>query len=93
MDQPSLRILIRETLASGRLPLERLLHVWGGLGAGETCDGCVETVTNAQKVIEVRDGAGCELHFHVACFLVWEVERQCMSGATHSQSAISSRAN
>ena len=34
MDQPSLRLLIPETLASGRLPLERLLHVWGGLGAG-----------------------------------------------------------
>jgi hypothetical protein len=93
MNQPILRLVIRENLSSGRLPQDRLLHIWGGSGAGETCDGCGETVTEAQKVMDVLDATGFEVHLHVACFLVWEVERQCMSGGAQSQSAMPSRAN
>ena len=93
MNQPILRLLIREHLASGRLPQDRLENMWGGLGAGETCDGCGEIVTNAQKLMDVLDATGCEVHLHVACFLVWEVERQCMNGANRSLSAVPSRAS
>jgi hypothetical protein len=93
MNQPILRLVIREHLASGRLPQDRLDHMWGGSGAGEICDGCGETVTDAQKLMDVLDVTERELHFHVACFLVWEVERQCMSGATRSEAAIPSRAH
>jgi hypothetical protein len=93
MSQPILRLLIRENIASGRLPQDRLLHMWGGSGAGETCDGCGEIVTRAQKVMDVLDVTGCEVRFHVACFLVWEVERQCMNGAAHLQAAMPSRVN
>jgi hypothetical protein len=76
MDQPILRLLIQEKLADGRLPHSPIPRVWGGPGHGETCDGCGETVTNAQLVIENLDAAGSGVQLHVACFHVWNVERQ-----------------
>jgi hypothetical protein len=31
--------------------------------------------------MEILDAAGRGLQLHIACFLVWEVERQCVSRA------------
>lgn len=76
MDQPILRLLIRDKLADGRLPRTPIPRVWGGPGHGETCDGCGEAVTTAQMVMENLDDAGGGLQFHVACFHVWDVERE-----------------
>jgi hypothetical protein len=76
MDQALLRLLIQERLADGRLPRSPIPRVWGGPGRGETCDGCGETVTNAQMVMENLDATGSGNQFHVACFHVWDVERQ-----------------
>jgi hypothetical protein len=76
MDQPILRLLIQDKLADGRLPSAPIPRVWGGPGHGETCDGCGETVTNAQLVMEGPDGTGRGTQFHVGCFHVWDVERQ-----------------
>ena len=42
----------------------------------ETCDGCGESVTKDQMVMENLDAAKCGVQFHVACFHVWDVERQ-----------------
>jgi len=58
MTQPSLRLLIQEKLAAGRLPNEHIPRIWGGPGNGETCDGCEETVTKAQIVMENLDATG-----------------------------------
>ena len=76
MDQPFLRLLIQEKLADGRLPRTPIPRVWGGPGHGETCDGCGETVTVAQLVMEGPDAKGRGVQFHVGCFHVWNVERQ-----------------
>jgi hypothetical protein len=77
MDQRFLRLLIQEKLADGRFPRAPNPRVWGGPGHGETCDGCGETVTNAQLVMEnLDDPAGGGVQLHVACFHVWDVERQ-----------------
>jgi hypothetical protein len=83
MDQPILRLLIQQKLTDGRLPQERHPTMWGGQGAGETCDACAETVTETQMLIEAQDldARGC-VQLHVACFQVWDVERQCLSPAT-----------
>jgi hypothetical protein len=56
--------------------------MWGGPGNGETCDGCGETVSKSQMVMEglsVTDAAhadGIGVQFHVECFQVWDAERQ-----------------
>ncbi len=76
MDQPILRLLIQEKLADGRLPHTPIPRVWGGPGHGERCDGCGETVTKAQMVIENLDAAGYGVQLHVVCFHLWNVERQ-----------------
>ena len=76
MDRPILRLLIQEKLADGRLPHTRIPRIWGGPGNGETCDGCGETVTKAQTLMENLDAAGRGVTFHVACFYVWDVARQ-----------------
>lgn len=76
MDRSILRLLIQEKLADGRLPHEDIPSIfWGGPGNGETCDGCGETVTKAQMVMELstKDRGA---HFHVACFHVWDEERR-----------------
>ena len=76
MDQPTLRLMIREKLADGRLQHNHIPRVWGGPGAGETCDGCEEIVTKEQMIMEGVDDVGSGVQFHVACFYVWDVERQ-----------------
>ena len=76
MEQPLLRLLIQEKLADGRLPRTPIQRASDGPGVGQSCDGCGEPVTNAQTVVEHRDAAGGGVQFHVACFHVWNVERQ-----------------
>jgi hypothetical protein len=76
MDQPSLRLLILEKLADGRLPRTPVPRVWSGSGNGETCDGCGELVTKAQMAMEGLDAKGRRVQFHVACFHLWDGERQ-----------------
>ena len=76
MPLPLLRLLIREKLADGRLPSTPIPRAGGGPGTGQTCDGCGETVTTAQTVMGNPDSEECRLQFHVACFHVWDIERQ-----------------
>ena len=76
MDRPTLSLLIQQKLADGRLPHNHIPRVWGGPGNGETCDGCGETVTKAQMVMEGLSAKDCGVQFHVACFYVWDAERR-----------------
>jgi len=76
MEPPLLRLLIQEKLADGRLPSTPIPRAGGGPGTGQTCDGCGETVATAQTVMGNPDAAEGGLQFHVACFHVWDVERQ-----------------
>jgi hypothetical protein len=75
MTQPLIRLLIQEKLAAGRLPYNSIRRYWGGTGNGETRDACEETVIKDQRAIENRDATG-GVYFHVACFFLWNVERQ-----------------
>jgi hypothetical protein len=76
MDKPTLRLMIQDKLANGRLPHNHIPRVGGGLGNGETCDGCGETVTKAQVVMEGLSGKHRGVQFHAACFYVWDATRQ-----------------
>ena len=82
MDRPTLTRLIQAKLADGSLPNNHIPRMWGGPGNGETCDGCGETVTTSQMVMEglsVTDEAsadGVGVQFHVECFQVWDAHRQ-----------------
>ncbi len=76
MDKPILRLLIQDKIAEGRLPHERLSYMVAGPGHGETCDGCSVPVTTDQMMMAGWEKKGSGVRFHLACFHVWEVERE-----------------
>jgi hypothetical protein len=83
MEQRLLRLVIQEKIADGRLPSAPLPRVYDGRGTGQICDGCGEPVTQAQTVVENLDAGSRAARFHVACFHIWDVERQ-MAGPAPS---------
>jgi hypothetical protein len=75
MESSAVRLLIQRKLADGRLPHNSIPRVWGGLGAGELCNGCDELITTAQLVME---GCGEDhrlIQLHVDCFYLWDSAR------------------
>lgn len=74
MDTP--RLLIRQKLMDGRLPVEPLPRVWGGPASGETCAACDERAEKPQLVIEGETERGRVTFFHPGCFSAWDEERR-----------------
>ena len=76
MEEHALRLYIRAKLENGHLlPYDSVPPIWGGPGNGETCDGCEETITWDQLMMEGVGVKGDEVEFHVKCFYVWVSER------------------
>jgi hypothetical protein len=76
MDRLTLTLLIQKKLADGRLPHNHIPRLWGGPGNGEICDGCNETVTKSQMIMEGLSPKSRGVQLHVTCFHVWDAERQ-----------------
>ena len=78
MDHDALRLLIRQKLADGRLPHDSIPRIWGGPGAGESCDACDEPVVKTQMIMEGVSASvnGESVQFHVSCFQLWDAERK-----------------
>ena len=82
MEKNALRLLIQSKLADGRLPQDSIRRVWGGPGAGETCDACEELISKTQFVMEgISTTGGKGIQFHIRCLDLWDEER-CSSGRT-----------
>ena len=76
MDPELLRRLIRNRLAGGTLPHDSIPRIWGGPGAGETCNACDEVVTKPQMLMEGISETGHGIQMHVQCFWLWDSERR-----------------
>jgi hypothetical protein len=77
--EESLRILIREKLASGVVPGHECTKIFGGPSNGETCDGCGEVIAKTQLMMDcVGDHYTKTLQFHVRCFYIWDSERRAL---------------
>ena len=78
MEIETLRLLIRQKLQDGRLPVDHIPRVWGGPGAMETCDACELIVTQDEFVMEgiSLTGGRRPLQLHVLCFGIWDAERR-----------------
>ena len=72
MEKSALRSLILAKLDDGRLPHDSIPRLWGGPGAGETCNACDEIVSKGQLVMEGINRTGITVQFHVACFSLWD---------------------
>jgi hypothetical protein len=95
MEPQALRVLIRQRLAAGHLPQEKGPRVWSGPGQGEICDACSLVVGHTEPAMDVpSDAVTRELHFHVACFHAWQVERSASgphlngTAARHNRGAV-----
>ena len=77
MESLSVRCLIREKLADGRLPHDSVARLSGGPSNGETCDGCDERIAPGQFVMEGVSTAPVRrtLTFHMGCLHYWVLER------------------
>ena len=77
--EESLRILIREKLASGVVPGHECTKIFGGPSNGETCDGCGEVIAKTQLMMDcVGEHYPKTLQFHVRCFYIWDSERRAL---------------
>jgi len=71
----SLRQLVREKLADGRLPHDSIPRVWGGPGNGESCHACDEVIPQAAFIIDGISASGWGIQLHVQCFSIWDAGR------------------
>jgi hypothetical protein len=77
METGSLRLLIRQKLADGRLPRENVPRMWSGASNGGTCDACDEIIEGRQWWAEgiPVNGGRKDIRFHRECFNLWDDER------------------
>ena len=78
----SLRILIREKLASGGLARNVIQRVSGSPGKGQVCVACGTTIGKSQfSMGGIPSGEhGQALQFHTVCFAIWDSERRVLGG-------------
>jgi hypothetical protein len=81
MEIEAIRVVIRQKLQDGRLPLDSMPRLWGGPADGEMCDACDMLITKEQLVMEgiastLSDEKPVQFHFHVSCFHIWDHERR-----------------
>ena len=75
MNSASIRQLVRQKLADGRLPQNSIPRVWGGPSSGEACQACEEIIPPTEFIIEGISENGRGIQLHVECFYIWDDER------------------
>lgn len=71
METQARRLLIRQKLSDGRLPMNSTSRVSGRPGEGEICHACEGVIAEAEIVMEVTG-----LQLDVDCFYLWYAERR-----------------
>jgi len=74
----ALRLLIREKLRDGRLPLDHIPRFWSGPSEGEQCDACGQLILNSLVIEGIASATGGKkpIQMHVLCFALWDEERR-----------------
>jgi hypothetical protein len=78
MENVAIRVLIRDKLQDGRLPVNGIPRFWVGPSNGEECSACERLIT-APLVVEGiagTDGVRTPIQMHVNCFVLWDEERR-----------------
>jgi hypothetical protein len=78
MDNIVRRQNIRDRIADGRLPNDKIGRVSATYGIGEVCDACSLGVSTEQVLYRLGRLGVRELIFHNACFAMWKLERDRM---------------
>ena len=80
MKSDDVRTIIRQKLADGRLPYDRIPSLWGGQGKNEPCLACELPIKTSEFVMEDTGDATQRDQFHVQCVNVWDFERTAPRG-------------
>jgi hypothetical protein len=73
--EQQLRVIARECIASGQLPCDPPLQMWGGYGTDQLCSLCGAPIQRDEIEYEVQAKAGSrEFRFHMLCQSVWQLE-------------------
>lgn len=77
--EASLRLLAREAIDDGRLPVTQPVGMWGGKGTGVPCAICGEAIESHETEFEIQFGSKDlgegNQRLHMRCFAAWEFER------------------
>jgi hypothetical protein len=65
--------IVRERVATGKLPKRAEARLTLNLGPIRACDGCGAPITGMECIAEFHDDS--KLHFHGFCVEVWQTER------------------
>jgi hypothetical protein len=67
-----LRVRVKELMTAGALPCEDCLVTWYGDGQGRRCAVCERRILRVDTEIECDVPGGGTIHFHLACYDVWQ---------------------
>jgi len=78
MENAPIRILIRDKLQDGRLPVNGFPRFWIGPSDGEECHGCERIITDHLLVEGIASAAHGRqaIQMHVNCFALWDEARR-----------------
>lgn len=78
MENAAIRVLIRQKLQNGDLPLNGIPRFWAGPSNGEECNACSRLIIDPFVVegIAGTDGVKQPIQMHVECFALWDEERR-----------------
>jgi hypothetical protein len=84
VDEARLRQRVRDRLTEHRLPHGRAITVRETPSNGRLCDACEELISvrdRAVVALVAREmSPGWMLHFHINCYVAWELERLTLAG-------------
>lgn len=81
-----LRMLARERIADGRLPMVFSYSIEAGHGSGAACCLCDQQIASQHIEYEIKHPReDRRLYFHMACHAIWQLECRALSLAGDGQ--------
>ena len=84
MNDTTVRLVVRDKIADGRLPRNRAGAVSATNGADERCDACSTSVSPEEVLIKLSHLGSGRFVFHTMCFAIWREERNTMTSVRAS---------
>ena len=81
MSDATVRRVVRDKIADGRLPGDRTGSVSVTNGTDEICNVCSEPVSLDEVLYRLAHERSGRFVFHITCFAVWRDERNKMAAA------------
>lgn len=75
----TVRRVVRDKIADGRLPRDRIGAVSATYGANRVCDACSRPMSPDEVVYKLARMDSDGFVFHATCFAIWRDERNSMT--------------